>query len=62
MCMVHQIWLKILIFNWRKWQKNHFFGKKILKKAKKKKFELNMLKLLENHIETKLWEGFSLFF
>ena len=40
--------------------KNHFFLVpyiEIVGQAKKKKKKLNMLKLLENHVETKLWAG-----
>ena len=41
--------------------KNHFFGQKFLWEANKR-IELKMLKLLENHVKTQLYEQFLKFF
>ena len=42
--------------------KNNLFGQKFLRQAKQNNFELKMLKLLENHVETQLREWFFKFF
>ena len=50
---LYQILSKIVIFQ-RKQPKNHFLVKKNCDKLKKNNLELNMLKLLENHVMTLL--------
>ena len=56
----YQILLKLTIF-WENGKKNYFFGNKILGQPTKHNFELKMLKLLENHVKTKVQEVFSFF-
>ena len=58
---LYQILPKIMIF-FEKIAKNHFLVKKILGQPTKNNFELKMLKLLENYVKTKVYEGFSHFF
>ena len=47
---------------WQKWLKITFLVKKILGQSTKYNIKLKMLKLLENHVKTKVYEGFSQFF
>ena len=56
----YQILLKMMIFLENGKKTPHFFGRNFLWQANKNRFELNMPKLLENHVKTHVQELFFL--